>query len=562
MASRTEGSSRPSLHPALSQGLSEGKVSQMEINGKIYLVFKVEDGELADNPMTEGVDLEKVKKLAKLVIDTHKAAAQTNPSLRGKEITHITDSGARFETGAVVEHNTVHLGHHVPYLTTTQDLDWQQEVINLQGALNVMDDDDDVDVNRLPTDFKTYLTQNGCTANTYPVVSINTMLLDYTREKICSTQHVDDQIGGRTEVDRYDFVLGEESPSALIQLSNQYIENQYTVQHVWQTFVNTLDGHEPPLYNPPFQRDDIDTLSTASTTNDSGEEEETELFVRPGPGDDLIIDSDDEEGSLDSKSSTLKASHSAPPHITQDDDFIILDDDFSAEGSRSQRRGRSPTRSDDGKSRSNSAPPFIRRDDDLYAKDTGSQQRGRSLTRSDDGKSRRRSRSSSRSPSPVLKAPPVSPISEFPYKSGIHFVEMPGGSDTRPHPRIDSSKTWKADRDVTGSYGTMSSENEMYRSVFEGPDYQRRHELYRGLELKAMNADKEQWDDQQEYQALLVTAEQKLAADSIDLTEKELSVVRQMIEQRKSAGGFDLLPNGQRYTTVLEDLKRYQGKGF
>lgn len=149
------------------------------------------------------------------------------------------------------------------------------------------------------------------------------------------------------------------------------------------------------------------------------------------------------------------------------------------------------------------------------------------------------------------------------FVPGFHLIEADAEPNTKAQrTRVDSGISWMADRKDTSTYRTKSFVKDMHRSVFEEPPYQIWQELYRELELKAMNTDQEQWDDQQDYLTQLASAEQKLAADSIDLTKKEFSVVRQMIEQRQKSGGFGLLTTGQKYETVLEDLKRYQRRRF
>lgn len=461
MASRTEAGSSSSLHPALSQGLSDGKVSQIEINGKIYLVFKVEGGQLADNPISPDVDLEKVKSVAKLVLDTHKAAAQSTPSLRDKEITHITDVGVRFGADGVQKHKDVELEDHKPYLTTTKDLDWQQGVINLEATLDDMDDDAEYEVSRLPTDFKSYLTDKGHTEERYTPGDLQEFLLDYTREKIWSTQHVDDQITSRDEKDSYHFLFEEESPKELIQASNDYIAESFTVQHVWQRFVNVLNGHEPPPYNPPEESDDDDnsstTSSSSSTTSSTSSTEESDEEVR---GRSRTPRRRDDNASSRSRSPSSADEPSFP--------------------------SRSPSPSP---IRSLSAPPGKRRAED--SDDLGSPRDGRSPSRGTserDSRSRSRSpsRSRSRSSSPVPKAPPVGPSSDLKFEPGIHLVEMSRSDAASDRPRIDRHRTWEASSkgsvvSFPGSYQGKPSSIKGEAKRYLGPKESRLTRTYRGL---------------------------------------------------------------------------------
>lgn len=70
---------------AIQRGLEEGKVSRVKIGEKYYLVFKVEDGQITENPITSPEKLEKIHNVAKLALDTHKAAASLDLPYKTKK---------------------------------------------------------------------------------------------------------------------------------------------------------------------------------------------------------------------------------------------------------------------------------------------------------------------------------------------------------------------------------------------------------------------------------------------------------------------------------------------
>lgn len=283
MATTSATSSR--LHPTLQQGLRDGSVARMKIGDKYFLVYKVQDGALTRSAFSPTANVEKIKQVAQLTLNTHKAIAATIESLQGKEIIQITNAGARYEGNSRYSgHSRARVTGAEDYLRATDDFAWRAPALALNEKLNGLTDRvATLPATELPPEFRAYLHQKGPVQPNYPVhsdatsgtIGLKDHLLDFTREKIKHTYAVHAQVNEDvTPRKTHEWTMAFTSVEEAIGTSNDFIKDRFTAQHVWQTLMNLTNDTPPEIYQAPLpvipsDEEDVGLPSPAISRRDS-----------------------------------------------------------------------------------------------------------------------------------------------------------------------------------------------------------------------------------------------------------------------------------------------------
>jgi|GEM_PF-5956282 hypothetical protein len=253
---------------------------EVKLNGKIYLIFKIEDDEVIPLPRQ---NIEKIKKVATLAIDTHQTAATQDLTLQGRELIHIDSQGSHYaETSALLDHSQAAISNHQDYLTATDDFAWQQETLDLMAQLNQYPLNSQIPnhlLQNISSDFRTYF-QRQRTNNPSSVGALKASLLQYTKQKIRNTHGVhiranpSDPNITQDKLNGWD-VLTLTKIEDVINRSNDLIDQHFKANDLWQTLVELTNT---PSHASPFSTNNPSSPSRsffdASDDEDSDEEEE------------------------------------------------------------------------------------------------------------------------------------------------------------------------------------------------------------------------------------------------------------------------------------------------
>lgn len=242
-----------SPHPSY-RGPSEQEIRkhavEVTLNGKVYLIFKVEGGQVIDLPQQ---NVEKIKKVAQLAIQTHQTAAAKDSNLQGKELTHIDSAGSYYAgtSPLFLDHSQAKIENHEDYLNATDDFAWQAQILKLSNQASTLQSDDLVSketlIRMFPSDFFSSLTITS-PKESYSPQEVRQFLLNYTKQKIWETHAV--RIRARAKINDREEPLNRLSiwnesffaAETAINNSNQEIKNWFDAKEVWQTLVDLTDS--------------------------------------------------------------------------------------------------------------------------------------------------------------------------------------------------------------------------------------------------------------------------------------------------------------------------------
>jgi hypothetical protein len=266
-----------SPHPSY-RGPSEREIRkhavEVTLNGKVYLIFKVEGGQVIDLPQQ---NVEKIKKVAQLAIRTHQTAAEKDSNLQGKELTHIDSAGSYYAgtSPLFLDHSQTKIENYEDYLNTTDDFAWQEQILKLSKQASGLQPDDLVPkatlIRMFPHDFCSSLKITSI-KESYSPQEVKQFLLNYTKQKIWKTHAV--HIRTRAKINDREKPLNElrewsegfSDIETAINNSNQEIKKRFDAKEVWQTLVDLTDtpsrASPPSGNNPPLN-------SSFSSTNPS-----------------------------------------------------------------------------------------------------------------------------------------------------------------------------------------------------------------------------------------------------------------------------------------------------
>lgn len=282
----TTSSTSSRLHPDIQQGLINGTVKQIKIDGKYYVIYKVQDGALT-SPFNESeVDMGKIRKVAKLWVDTHKSNAQQYEDLKNKEIVQLDIEGARFKddnTGLGVNCKA-RVTSAEDYLKQTDDFDWQAPTLTLSQYINTeiqnfernrREQGEDgppasplrrLPAEMFPSEFRAYLKSKGVvesneeSGHTYTINLISDdetkglreHLLDYTREKIERTLAIHAQVpcSKITPEEINGLFTCFNTVEGMISVSNNFIAQKFTAAHIYHTLLKLTNNTRPEVYVP------------------------------------------------------------------------------------------------------------------------------------------------------------------------------------------------------------------------------------------------------------------------------------------------------------------------